>query len=105
MSNQQDAFDLAASYFEMARTARSEGKRESYEEMGYYTLLAQARGEPEPECWPDGSAKSQGVFTAHLESRSTIRYAQKTGPKPANIQTRYQQDAAKAAIYDLRGVS
>jgi hypothetical protein len=105
MSNQQEAFDLAASYFELARKARSEAKRASFDEMGWYALLAQARGEPEPECWPDGSAKSQGVFTAHLDDpRSTIQFTAKTGPKP-QTGSRFHQDAHKAQVFDLRAAA
>lgn len=56
--------------------------------------------------WPGtGVIKSQrNDFTAHLtQPASTIRYPAKFGAK--GVQTRFQQDASKAAIHDLRAAA
>jgi hypothetical protein len=57
--------------------------------------------------WPDGTAKSQqNAFDWRAIPKSTFRddpAFRNNKPGPKGVQTRYQQDQSKAAIYDLRG--
>jgi hypothetical protein len=100
-----EALQLASTYFELADEAATDAIRHSWEETGWMVLLSWADKQTASldhlarECWPDGSVKSGGAFTAHIEQpRSSLDLGgAKRGPK-YQTKSRFHQDAHKAEI-------